>query len=57
VTHRSHDPLFVASQRMALVFYFLPTLYSAYYFGRRHATMTACAHGIGGDDENFHPDG
>ena len=33
----------VASQHMALVFYFLPTLYSAYYFGRRHATMTACA--------------
>jgi len=28
---------------MALVFYFLPTLYSAYYFGRRHATLTACA--------------
>jgi hypothetical protein len=33
----------VASQRMALVFYFLPTLYSAYYFGRRHATLTAVA--------------
>ncbi len=33
----------VASQRMALVFYFLPTLYSAYHFGRRHATLTACA--------------
>ena len=33
----------VASQRMALVFYFLPTLYSAYYFGRRHATLTAFA--------------
>jgi hypothetical protein len=33
----------VAAQPMALVFYFLPTLYSAYYFGRRHATMTACA--------------
>jgi hypothetical protein len=33
----------VASQTMALVFYFLPTLYSAYYFGRRHATLTACA--------------
>lgn len=31
----------VASQRMALVFYFLPTLYSAYNFGRRHATLTA----------------
>src|ERR1700758_443347 len=31
----------VASQRMALVFYFLPTLYSAYHFGRRHATLTA----------------
>jgi hypothetical protein len=31
----------VASQRMAPVFYFLPTLYSAYYFGRRHATLTA----------------
>jgi response regulator RpfG family c-di-GMP phosphodiesterase len=26
---------------MALCFYFLPTLYSAYYFGRRHATLTA----------------
>ena len=33
----------VASQAMALVFYFLPTLYSAYQFGRRHATLTACA--------------
>ncbi len=33
----------VASQRMALVFYFLPTMYSAYHFGRRHATLTAIA--------------
>lgn len=33
----------VASERMALVFYFLPTLYSAYHFGRRHATLTALA--------------
>jgi len=33
----------VASQRMALVFYFLPMLYSAYCFGRRHAVGTACA--------------
>jgi len=33
----------VASQKMALVFYFLPTLYSAYHFGRRHATLTALA--------------
>lgn len=33
----------VASQRMVLVFYFLPTLYSAYHFGRRHATLTALA--------------
>ncbi|HVN21799.1 MAG TPA: hypothetical protein VMU05_23640, partial [Dongiaceae bacterium] len=33
----------VASQRMVLVFYFLPTLYSAYHFGRRHATLTAVA--------------
>jgi hypothetical protein len=33
----------VASQRMALVFYFLPTLFSAYHFGRRHATLTAVA--------------
>ena len=31
----------VASQPMALMFYFLPTLYSAYRFGRRHATLTA----------------
>lgn len=35
--------LLVASQRVALVFYFLPTLYSAYHFGRRHATLTAFA--------------
>ena len=28
---------------MALCFYFLPTAYSAYYFGRRHATLTAFA--------------
>jgi hypothetical protein len=33
----------VASQAVSLVFYFLPTLYSAYYFGRRHATLTALA--------------
>jgi hypothetical protein len=33
----------VASQRMALVFYFLPTLFSAYHLGRRHATLTALA--------------
>ena len=33
----------VASQRMALVFYFLPVMFSAYCFGRRHATLTACA--------------
>ena len=33
----------VASQRMALVFYFLPTLFSAFHFGRRHATLTAVA--------------
>ena len=33
----------VASQKMALVFYFLPTLYSAYHLGRRHATLTAFA--------------
>ena len=32
----------VASQAVSLVFYFLPTLYSAYHFGRRHATLTAC---------------
>ncbi len=33
----------VASQSVVLVFFFLPTLYSAYHFGRRHATLTACA--------------
>jgi hypothetical protein len=33
----------VASQPMAVMFYFLPTLYSAYLFGRRHAVLTACA--------------
>jgi hypothetical protein len=34
---------FAGSLRMALCFYFLPTLFSAYYFGRRHATLTAFA--------------
>lgn len=33
----------VASQRVVLCFFFLPTLYSAYHFGRRHATLTAVA--------------
>jgi hypothetical protein len=33
----------VSSQRVVLSFYFLPTLYSAYHFGRRHATLTAFA--------------
>jgi hypothetical protein len=32
-----------SSQPMTLMFYFLPTLYSAYRFGRTHATMTAVA--------------
>ncbi len=30
-----------SSQRLVLSFYTLPTIFSAYYFGRRHATMTA----------------
>jgi hypothetical protein len=34
---------YAESLPMALCFYFLPTLYSAYYFGRRHATLTAFA--------------
>jgi hypothetical protein len=33
----------VASQPMTLMFYFLPALYSAYRFGRSHATLTALA--------------
>jgi putative nucleotidyltransferase with HDIG domain len=33
----------VTSQRMILVFYTLPTLGSAYVYGRRHATLTALA--------------
>jgi hypothetical protein len=32
---------FAQSLPMALCFYFLPTLYSAYFFGRRHSTLTA----------------
>jgi putative nucleotidyltransferase with HDIG domain len=31
----------LASDRMMLGFYVLPTVFSAYYFGRRHATLTA----------------
>jgi hypothetical protein len=34
---------FAESLPMALCFYFLPALYSAYHFGRRHATLTAVA--------------
>jgi hypothetical protein len=34
---------FAESLPMALCFYFLPTLYSAYFFGRSHATQTAFA--------------
>lgn len=33
----------VASDRMILGFYTLPTLFSAYFYGRRHATLTAFA--------------
>ena len=33
----------VASQRMVLSFYAFPTLVSAFFYGRRHATLTACA--------------
>ena len=33
----------VGSQRMVLSFYTFPTLYSAYNYGRRHATLTAFA--------------
>ena len=33
----------VTSQRMILGFYGLPTLFSAYFYGRRHATLTAFA--------------
>jgi glucose-6-phosphate-specific signal transduction histidine kinase len=33
--------LAVDAQRMVLSFYTLPTLGSAYYYGRRHATLTA----------------
>jgi len=35
--------IYAQSLPMALCFYFLPTLYSAYFFGRRHATLTAFA--------------
>jgi len=31
----------VSAQRLMLSFYTLPTIFSAYFFGRRHATMTA----------------
>lgn len=33
----------VAAQQMLLGFYSLPTLFSAYYYGRRHAVLTAFA--------------
>jgi len=31
----------IASDRIIMGFYILPTVFSAYYFGRRHATLTA----------------
>ncbi len=33
----------VASHRLMVGFYTLPTLFSAYVYGRRHAVLTACA--------------
>ena len=33
----------VAAERMVLAFYTLPTVFSAYMYGRRHATLTATA--------------
>ena len=33
----------VASHRMILGLYTLPTIFSAYVYGRRHAVLTACA--------------
>jgi putative nucleotidyltransferase with HDIG domain len=33
----------VSGQRMVLAFYTLPTVFSAYHYGRRHATLTALA--------------
>ncbi len=33
----------IASHRMVLGFYVIPTLFSAYYYGRRHAVLTAFA--------------
>ncbi|MDL1983678.1 MAG: HD-GYP domain-containing protein [Deltaproteobacteria bacterium] len=33
----------VAAQQMLLGFYTIPTLFSAYYYGKRHATLTAFA--------------
>jgi len=36
----------VSSQRLTLSFYTLPTLFSAYFFGRRHAVMTAVFSGL-----------
>jgi putative nucleotidyltransferase with HDIG domain len=33
----------IASQRMVLSFYVLPTIASAYFYGRRHGTLTAFA--------------
>jgi putative nucleotidyltransferase with HDIG domain len=35
--------MLVDSHRMLLTLYGLPTLYSAYFYGRRHATLTAIA--------------
>ena len=35
--------LLVSSQHMVLAFYTLPTVFSAYWYGRRHATLTAFA--------------
>src|SRR5215472_15706686 len=33
----------VSGQRVVLAFYTLPTVFSAYHYGRRHATLTAFA--------------
>jgi len=33
----------LSSNQMVLGFYFIPTIFSAYFYGRRHATLTALA--------------
>jgi hypothetical protein len=48
-----HELSFGISTHVAGTLYTLPTLFSAYFFGRRHATLTAFASDFNSEHRNL----